>query len=79
MSPMSSSLWFDAGSVSAAPELIDHSECERRTETAEVAALEAPPLALYLLICAKAAPSVEKGDLVRWSSRWAKTTALTSL
>lgn len=45
MSPISSSLWFDAGSVSAAPELIYHGNCEWRTGTAAVqrrAALNPP-------------------------------------
>ena len=70
-------LLFDAGHVSAAPQLIYHSNCEWRTGTAEEqrkAALTLPSLTIYLVICAKAVPSMENGDLVFRGSRWAKTT-----
>lgn len=73
---------FDAGHVSVAPELIYHSNCEWRMGTTgnqRKAAQTLPPFALHLVICAKAVPSVEKGDLVFWSSRWAKTTHHTPL
>lgn len=80
--PIRSSLLFDAEHVSAAPRLIYHSNYEWRMRMAEVqrkAAPTLPSLTLYLVICAKAVPSMEKGDLVLKSSRWAKTTLHTSL
>lgn len=38
-----------------------------------------PSLTVYLVIYAKAVPSMENGDLVFWGSRWAKTTQHTPL
>lgn len=67
---------FDAGHVSVAPELIYHSNCEWRlkaTGEQRKAAQKPPSLTLHLVICAKAVAPMEKGDLVFWSSRWAKT------
>lgn len=68
-------LLFDAGHVSAAPKLIYHSNCDWRmgvVEEQRKAAQTLPSLTLYLVICAKAVPSIENGDLVFWTARWAK-------
>lgn len=82
LSLIPSLLLFDAGHVSVAPQLIYHSNCEWRTGTAKEqrkAAPTLPALTIYLVICAKAVPSMENGDLVFWGSRWAKTTQHTPL